>query len=327
MVNIVKIDEKSGIPLLGCIAFGVIDRGSNLLQIRATTVCNMKCKFCSTSANNFDMHPSNFIVDKDYLVKWTKHVIDLKDCKEIEINIDSMGEPTSYPQLAELISDLKKIPEVTFISMQTNGTLLTKELIKKLEKAGLGRINLSIHSLQNLQSKELFGSSGYQLPKILESIKEILKTKIELLLAPVWLPNVNDNEIEKIIQLSKELNCKIGIQKYEIYKYSRKMKESKHVNFYKFYKKLEEWESKYNVKLKLGPNDFKIIRTKKIPLAFKVGEKVRCVIKSPGWINNQMIGVAKNVCISINNCKLPINSETNVKIVENKNSIYIANPA
>ena len=75
MVKIVNITEESGIPLTGCIAFGVIDRGSNLLQIRATTVCNMKCKFCSTSANNFDMHPSNFIVDKNYLVKWTKHII------------------------------------------------------------------------------------------------------------------------------------------------------------------------------------------------------------------------------------------------------------
>ena len=40
-----KIEDD--IPLIGHIAFGIIDRGTNLLQIRATSFCALSCIFCS----------------------------------------------------------------------------------------------------------------------------------------------------------------------------------------------------------------------------------------------------------------------------------------
>ena len=142
MTGIITIDKASGIPLIGLIHIGVIDRGSNLLQVRATTACNMKCTFCSTSANS-PIHPYNYQVELNYLLETIKEVINLKDNQVREINIDSVGEPTAYPQLIELVKGCKAIPEIEFISMQTNGTLLNKEKIKALEEAGLGRINFS----------------------------------------------------------------------------------------------------------------------------------------------------------------------------------------
>ena len=69
---LVKIDQSSGIPLLGVLPFGIIDRGTNLLQIRPTSICNLKCPFCSTSANDLNIHPNNYIVNSDYLVSWVK---------------------------------------------------------------------------------------------------------------------------------------------------------------------------------------------------------------------------------------------------------------
>ena len=89
MVNLIKITKETGIPLIGTIAFGIIDRGSNLVQVRATTVCNEKCPFCSTNANNFIMHPNNYIVDPDYLLSWLNEIIKIKNCNDIEINYDS----------------------------------------------------------------------------------------------------------------------------------------------------------------------------------------------------------------------------------------------
>jgi len=319
----INIDKNSGIPLIGLIHIGIIDRGTNLLQIRPSTACNMKCEFCSTNANNFEIHPYNFIVEQGYLIEWLKYAIKEKESNEIEANIDSMGEPTAYPQIIELITSISKIPEIKFISIQTNGTLLSKEKIKALEKAGLNRINLSIHSLQKNQSKKLFGSENYDIDKILDAIKSIKETKIELYMNPVWIPNINDKEIEKIIDLAKEVNAKLGIQKYEVYKYSRKMKGAKAETYWKFYDKLKKLEKEKKLKLIIGKEDFNIKKTKRIPTTMNIGENVNVEIKLPGWMPDQMIGVANDRCITINKCNDKIGDKIRVKITDNKNNIYL----
>ena len=207
--GLIKITKESGIPLLGLIHIGVIDRGSSLLQVRASTYCNMKCTFCSTAANSFEIHPYNYEVELNYLVDWIKEVIKLKDNQVNQINIDSVGEPTAYPKIIELIKEVKKIPEMNIVTMQSNGTILNKEKIKLLEEAGLNRINLSVHSLNQEQSKELFGSTNYNLNRILETCKLINESKIELNLTPVYLPKANDEEIGKYFNKT--------IKKLEIY--------------------------------------------------------------------------------------------------------------
>ena len=51
-------------------------------------------------------------------------IVKIKECDEIEANIDSVREPTLYKDLTKLIKELRKIPEIKFISMQTNGTTI-----------------------------------------------------------------------------------------------------------------------------------------------------------------------------------------------------------
>ena len=123
-----------------------------------------------------------------------------------------------YPDFIQLIEETAKLENVETISMQTNGMLLTKEMIDKLEKLGMNRINLSINSLNSGRAKKFSGTQSYDIKHIKEIAEYIAKSKIELLLAPVYLPNVNDEDIEEIIQLAKKLNAKLGIQKYEVYK-------------------------------------------------------------------------------------------------------------
>ena len=320
----INITKETGIPLIGVIQFGIIDRRTNLIQIRPSTSCNLNCTFCSTDAGIHGKHSVQYEIEPNYLIEWVKGIIKLKECEEIEANIDSVGEPTLYPDLIGLIKELKKIPKIKFISMQTNGTLLTKQKIKQLEKAGLNRINLSIHSLNKELAQKLSGTSAYSIEKIKNMAKIIKSTKIELNLTPVYLPNINNKEIEKIIQLAKELKCNIGIQKYETYKYSRKEKKAKEQNWFKFYKKLGEWEKQFNYKLKYGPLDFNLKKTKPIEKAFEVNEKVNIEIKLPGWYKNQMVGVSKNRCVTILNCNAPLNSIIKAKIISNDNNIYIA---
>ncbi len=322
MAKLIKIDEQSGIPLVGSIAFGIIDRGTNLLQIRATSVCNLNCLFCSTGAGpKSKFHKVNYEVELGYLLKWINEIVNFKG-SNIEINIDSCGEPTTYPKLIELVKGIKQIKNVKRISMQTNGTLLDSKKIKLLENYGLNQINLSLDSLDKEKSKYLRGTKDYNVNKVIKLARIISKSKIDLLIAPVYLPGFNDEDIEDIIKFCKELKCKIGIQKYEIYKYGRKFKKIKKINWWKFYRKLEEWEKKYNIKLKVDTSSIK--KAISLPLVFKKGDKVYLEVKAEGWVNGQMLGAGKNRSVMINNCNKKIGNEVKVKILENKNNIYLA---
>ena len=316
-----KINRDSGIPLIGTIFMGVIDRGSNLLQIRPTTVCNIDCQFCSTHISDPKLRPNHFIIDIDYLYETIKEIVEYKNTDIIAF-FESVGEPTTYPKLAELIKRVKQLPQVKRTAMVTNGTLLTDNLLKNLE-GNLDQINISIHALDEALAKTLAGSPYYSVKKIIESIKKI--KNIEVWLTPVWLPGVNDHEMPKLIAFAKEHNLKIGIQKYDIYKYSRKMKRAKMVNYYHFYKQLTKWEKDFNYKLKIGPSTFKIERTKALPLTFQNGDIITARIKAQSWLRNQVIAVAKNRAIAIDNCDLPIESEVKVRITQNRNNIYLAN--
>ena len=317
---LIKIDQDSGIPLIGLAYIGILTRNNNsLLQIRPTTICNMKCAFCSTAANSLKIHPRNFIVDKDYLVAWIKEVINYLEGIDIA-HIDSVGDPTTYPDLIPLIKEIKKL-KIKTISMVTNGILLNN--IKGLKEAGLDKINISIHTLNKEKGKILFGKDSYDVEKVIENIKELLKNKLEVWLTPVYIQNFNEADIEDLIELSKELKCNIGIQKYEFHKYGRKMK-TKEETYYSFYKKINEWENKYNLKLGFKAKDIEVKKTKKLPQKFKLNEKINIEIKAKGWMPNQMIGTARNRAITILDCNKPVNSTVKAKIIQMKNNIYVA---
>ena len=316
------ITRKSQIPLIGAIQFGIVDRGTSWIQVRATSACNMKCAFCSTSANDFDLHPNNFNVELDYLVDYVKEVVKVKG-PGLEVFLDSVGDPLVYKQFTELVEKIHKVEGIKQITTVTNGTLLTKEKIKSLEKAGLNRINLSIHTLDSEQAKFLMGNSSYNLEKVKELAREISKTKIELILVPVYLPNVNEKEIEDVIEFAKEIGAKLGIQKYETYRFSRKLKQAENTTYFKFYKKLEELEKKHNVKLKLSSKDLVQEKRPSFPIMFKIGEKVSLTVGCPGFFKNQVIAYARGRCVSINNCSRNVGDKINVKILDNRNNIYI----
>ena len=82
----IKVDEESGIPLFGLDFIGILDRGTNLIEIKPITICNLRCKYCFVNAHFGDYKelPSqekhskvnNFIVDVDYILKWLKYALE-----------------------------------------------------------------------------------------------------------------------------------------------------------------------------------------------------------------------------------------------------------
>ncbi|MCX8161915.1 MAG: radical SAM protein [Candidatus Bathyarchaeota archaeon] len=300
------MDRDSRIPLIGCIAFGVVDRGTNLLQVRPTTICNLSCIYCSTDAGpRSRVRSTEYIVDPDYLYEWVLEVVRYKGSKGIELHIDTVGEPTTYPYLVDLVQKISSIDGVEVVSMQSNGILLDEGKLEDLRDAGLSRPNLSIDTLDPEKARFIAGDESYDVDRV-KTVAEYAAGMdgLDLLVAPVWIPGVNDQDIPEIIEYSLRIGAgkrwpPLGIQKYEVHKRGRKPYGVKPFSWGRFYRELRRLERIYNVKLVLGAEDFGIHPRPMIPSPLTVGMKVEAEIVAPGWLRGELLAVAKGRVITV----------------------------
>lgn len=319
------------IPLFGCIAFGIIDRGTNVLQVRPISECPLSCIFCSTDAGSrTKQRISEYMVDLPQLLAAFEWAASYKETNDIEAHIDTVGEPSMYPQLVELVEGLSKNSHVKTVSMQTNGTLLSAKLIDKLESAGLSRINMSIESLEPELAKRIAGTDSYNLTRVLENAEYIARnTGIDLLIAPVWLPGINDDEMPKLIEFALRIGSgkrwpALGIQKFLPHKYGRKQ-GIRSMDWEEFYLRLRRWEEMYGIKLVLKPEDFGSFEWKAIPRMFKRYEKVKVNVVGPGWMKGEKLAVARDRVLTIVDAdRIPVGSEVYVRMERVVDGIYIA---
>ncbi|MEM1515323.1 MAG: radical SAM protein [Candidatus Bathyarchaeia archaeon] len=332
--KIIEISED--IPLLGCIAFGLIDRGTNVIQVRPTTTCPLSCIFCSMDAGpNSRLRQTEYIVPLEYLLETFKRAVAFKGGRGIEAHIDTVGDPITYPKIVDLVFGLSQINGVKVISMQTHGSTLTEKLIDELSDAGLTRINISLDALNPELARKLSGTDWYDPLKVVELMCHITSnTKIDLLIAPVWIPGINDSEIPEIIRLALNLKAgkkypPLGIQKYLVHKYGRKVRGVKPISWGEFYDRLREWEKKFCVKLILKPEDFGIYKQINMPMPYRRGEIIRVEVVMPGWLKGEWLAVDVNRTRSITlvNAKdTLVGARLKARITSNKDNIFVAEP-
>lgn len=314
----IYIHQNSGIPLIGNVSFGLVDRNTNIIEVKPITSCNLKCIYCSVDE---DKRPIDFVIEKDYLVKEFKKLVKHKDISNIEAHIASQGEPLLYAPLESLIKDIAKLKQVKTISIDTNGVMLTKEKVDSLINAGLTRFNFSINALDDKIAKKIAGTD-YSIKHIKEICKYIAN-KSNLIITPVLIPKINEQEMPKIIELVKQLKADLGIQNFLPYKLGRN--PVKPLTFNKFYENLKEWETKYKVKLIKTEKDFNIIKTEPLPKPFRRDQVIEAEIVCLGRLPNEKIAVAKERTISLPNCQKE-NGKIKIKITRTKHNIFIGSP-
>ena len=319
--------HKGFLPLIGSLYFGIVDRNTNVIEIRPVTGCNLNCIFCSVDMSK---RLREFVVQKDYLVEEFEKLAELKlkTVNEIEAHINAQGEPLLYDPLSELIKDISKIKGVKTISIDTNGTLLTKEKVDEFVKAGLTRFNVSLNAFSKETANKI-SSTNYPLEHVLEMCRYIAK-KCDILIASVWLHGINDKDIEEIVKFSlelKEIRNKrkpvqstpfIGIQNFLEYQFGKRpIKQQTWENFYSFLKKLEE---KYNTKLILKKEDFTIKEANVLKKPFKKSQRVEAEIVCEGRFENEKLAKAQERTITIPKCSK--SGKVRVKITRDKYNVF-----
>ncbi|MHA1821550.1 MAG: radical SAM protein [Promethearchaeota archaeon] len=315
-MQIIGVNESSGIPLFGLDFIGILDRGTNLIEVKPITICNLRCRYCFVQSGEY---LNNFIVDSDYMVKWLKKAITLKEhnlntaatynknlkkgsLKDYEVHIAPYGEFFLYDEYERLIKSIRGIQEVKTISIQTNGQLITPQKIEILEKAGLSRLNISFNTFDKEQAVYLSGSQGYSVESMLDLFERVLESSMELLIAPIWFFGYNDEQIIKIIEFVKGYEKKgyswpklrLGVQNYLIYKTGRHLKKIRQRDFMYFYSRLAKLEKKYEIKLKLGPHDFNIHKGGHLNPPFRKNDIIKARIICQARFPNEYIAIYEN---------------------------------
>ncbi len=317
------IHARSGVPVIGNMAFGIVYRNSSIIEIKPITSCNLNCIYCSIS-EGLSSKKHDFVVEKDYLAEELKKLINFAG-SPVEIHIGVQGEPFLYADLENLILDLLALDKVHTISIDTNGTLLTTSLIDRLAEKDARKkvqLNFSLDSLDEQKAKQMAGVSNYNLKQVKEMIA-YASQKMKVIVAPVYVPGCNDRDLEEIIQFVKSLKPQpvLGIQNFLQYKTGRN--PAKEIPWKKFYSLMENLEKKHQIKLIFKKEDFNIQPAKELPKPFTEGDVVMATLKCPDRFPNSAVAAAKERTISIPNCRFEAEKKVKVKILKDKHNIFV----
>lgn len=313
------IYRNSGIPLIGNLSFGIVDRGTNILEIKPITGCNINCIFCSVDEGTTTRKITDYVIEREYLVQELNKVLNEKN-EPMDIWINTQGEATLYSELIGLIKDLNNLKLTNKIVLITNGTLLSKKIIEDLKNAGLNQLNFSINAINSDNAKKIAGCKGYNTEKVQEAIDCAIKCELDVTLTPVYMKKINEKDIEDIIEFTQKVGCKkIHIQNFLHYRLGRN--PTKEASWEEFKTYLKNLEQKYP-KIEFFAKDHTLKITKHLKKPFRKGDFVQGIIVCLGRYENERIAASQGRNITLQECKQDIGKKVQILITGDKDNTF-----
>jgi len=150
-----------------------------LLEMLAmTNQCNMRCSYCDWEKEKYVL-----LSEEQYKVAYenleaVKEKL-LEKYSDIVIVQYSGGEPLLYPEL--LFKVLKLFPD-KWIRVNTNGTLLTDEIMNKVKQHGKTYLAVSLDGYSYEPNKTRFGNNKSQYEQVINNIDKVIQNRIPLMI-------------------------------------------------------------------------------------------------------------------------------------------------
>jgi cyclic pyranopterin phosphate synthase len=174
----------------------IYSRQIDYLRIAVTDRCNLRCTYCMP-AEGLSLKSHSEILSMEEIFQIVQAVVPL-GINKIRL---TGGEPLVRLGLLSLIEQIRSLPEITDISLTTNGVLL-KDFAASLKKAGLNRVNISLDTL-NVGKFQQITRLG-NIVRVHEGIDAALAAELEpVKLNVVIIKGVNDNEILDFVELTR----------------------------------------------------------------------------------------------------------------------------
>ncbi|MFZ7125510.1 MAG: GTP 3',8-cyclase MoaA [Desulfobacterales bacterium] len=171
-------------------------RRVSYLRISVTDRCNLRCRYCAPS-RPLRIEKSRLLTLEE-IYRLAEIGVDI-GIRKIRL---TGGEPLCRNGIVDLIERLCRIRGLKDVSLTTNGTMISR-MAGKLREAGVGRINISLDTLDpekfhRLTGADLFGS-------VWDGIQAAAKCGFDpIKINTVVMKGVNDDEIERLAGLSLE---------------------------------------------------------------------------------------------------------------------------
>lgn len=163
-----------------------------------TYVCNLKCKHCYEDVG---MHQNELSTEEAFLA------ID-KLSRTVSIGLPALsfsgGEPLMRKDFFEVAAYAKK--KIPYISIATNGTLLTKDITKRLKDIGIDYVEISLDGATKDVHEKFRGVQG-SFEKTVNGIKNSIDEGLDTCIATT-VQKENLGEFEQIIEFADNLGIR-----------------------------------------------------------------------------------------------------------------------
>ncbi len=171
------------------------DRRIEYLRVSVTDHCNYRCFYCRTKKPSRHGRHSG-LLSYEQLTRLVRLFTEL-GVRKVRL---TGGEPLVRRHLVKLVTMVAKLSGVEDLSLSTNGHLLTR-FAADLKSAGIGRVNISLDSLNNDTFARI--TRGGDLKQVLYGIDAAQKAGLSpIKLNMVVMKGVNDNEIETMLDFA-----------------------------------------------------------------------------------------------------------------------------
>jgi len=164
------------IKFFGLWLLSVLNKRYLSIQFDPVLACNLRCKMC-------------YFSDNDFVKKNMKGIFKQEDLEELantffknalKLQIGCGAEPTLFKHNTQLIQ-IAKNHKVPYISMVTNGNLLSQKDVCDFANAGLDEFIISMHGVTKETYEDLMDKGDYEkFHDVLQSISDQKKTNPKL---------------------------------------------------------------------------------------------------------------------------------------------------
>ncbi|ADC70223.1 Radical SAM domain protein [Methanocaldococcus sp. FS406-22] len=177
--------------------------GSPFLVVWDVTYrCNLRCKHCYANAGK--------PLEDELNTEEAKKVVDILGNAGVVALAFSGGEPLMRKDLFELIDRVKDYDMQ--VSIATNGTLLTKENVRKLKEHNVDFIQISLDGLK--ETHERFRGIKGIYEKVVEGIRNVVEENICCAIATT-ATKLNYKDVPKVMDFAE----KLGVNYFMLYNY------------------------------------------------------------------------------------------------------------
>ena len=184
------------------LAYDRYGRYVNHLRISVTDRCNLKCIHChrEVTTSSFNAEKSEMTPDE------IATIVEVAASFGVTAVKITGGEPLVRSDIVEIVEKITDVREIKDVSMVTNGILLEK-YASQLKKAGLNRVNVSLHAITPSVFKYITGTTVFSSENVKRGIIQALKVGLKpVKINYVLFKKINYNELTKIIDFAKEYN-------------------------------------------------------------------------------------------------------------------------